>query len=278
MDKIFLRLVRWFDPVLVKAGVNTNQLHEILRIKLLVDNRRPRNLFSTRRGAANASKKVTNPWLVSFFTMLMGLFIGMLLFFNDMPLTGHTYYFTVFMVLMCFTLVSDFTTVLIDTRDQFILLPRPVDDRTIAVSRILHISIYVLRLALIQGLPGIIMVAFADKNVLAAPLMLVEILEATFLCILIVNLIYLAMMRSVNPQKFKDLISYFQIGFTILIFAVYYLLPRLIDKSALTGMDLLSHWWAYVLPPVWIAALNHVLIHPSQTNIIISLLAILGFV
>jgi ABC-2 type transport system permease protein len=278
MDKIFLRALRWFDPVLAKAGVNIDQLHEILRIKLLMDNRRPRSLFSTRKAAVNANKKVTNPLLVSFFTLLLGFFIGMLLFFNEMPLTGHTFYFTIFMVLMCFTIVSDFTTVLIDTRDQFILLPRPVDDRTIAVSRILHITIYVLRLALIQGLPGIIMVGFADKNALASPLFLIEILEATFLCILMVNLIYLGMMRSVNPQKFKDLISSFQIGFTILVFAVYYLLPRLIDKSSLAGMDLLSHWWAYLLPPVWIASFNQVLIHPGQANIIISLLAVLGIV
>jgi ABC-2 type transport system permease protein len=206
----------------------------------------------------------------------MGILIGLLLFLNDMPLSGQTFYFTIFIILMCFTLVTDFTTVLIDVRDQFILLPRPVDDRTIAVSRILHITIYILRLALLQGLPGIIMAGIADRNAFASLLFFVQILEATFLSILFVNLVYLAMMRSLSSQKFKDMISYVQIGFSTLIFAVYYLLPRMIDMNVLRALDLLHYWWAYILPPVWIAALNQVLIHPSQANIYISLLAIVG--
>ena len=276
MDNLFLRLVTILNPVWEKAGVNTQHLGEILRIKLLMDNRRPKTLFARKRGIQGTNTKVGNPIMVSIFTLLMGFLIGLLLFINEIPLTGHAFYFTIFMLLMCITLVSDFTTVLIDTRDQFILLPRPVDDRTIAVSRILHITIYVLKLALIQGLPGLIMVGFADKSYFAPVIFLVEILEATFLSILFVNLMYLAMMRSVSSQKFKDLVSYFQIAFSTIIFAVYYLLPRLIDMNTLQQIDLLKYWWSYLLPPVWIAAFNQVLIHPAQANIYISLLAIVG--
>lgn len=275
MDKLLLRFVRLFDPVLSKAGVNTGQLHEILRVKLIMDNRRPRTLFAKKR--ANASN-VSNPWMIMFVTLLMGFFISLLLLFGNTPLAGHTFYFTIFMILMCFTLVTDFTTVLIDTRDQYILLPRPVDDRTIAVSRILHISIYILRLALVQGLPGIIVAGIVDKNALSSIVMLIEILEATFLSILIVNLVYLAMMRSVNPQRFKDMISYFQIAFSTLIFAAYYLLPRLVNFKVLRNIDLLSQWWSYILPPVWISALNAVVVHPLQINAAIAALAVAGLV
>src|SRR5476651_2401848 len=98
MDKIFLHLVRFFDPVLEKAGVNLDQLHEILRIKLMMDNRRPRNLFSKRRTAQTGS--VTSPWMVTIFTLIMGLAISMLLFLNDMPLAGQTFYFVIFMVIL----------------------------------------------------------------------------------------------------------------------------------------------------------------------------------
>lgn len=275
MDKLFLSLIRKLDFILLKAGVNTDQLHEILRIKLIMDNRRPRTLFAKK--SSNTSN-VSSPWMISLGTIVLGVLLSILLFFGDSPLSSHTFYFTAFMVLMCMTLVSDFTTVLIDTRDQFILLPRPVDDRTIAVSRILHITIYVLRLALIQGLPGIILVGVADKNAFACLVMLVEVLEATFLSILIVNLIYLAMMRSVSAQRFKDIVSYFQIAFSTLIFATYYLLPRLVDIKVLKGISLVNHTWAWFLPPVWISALNEVLIHPNRINLITALLALAGFV
>jgi len=276
MDKIFLRFISFFYPILAKTGVDTIQLNEILRIKLMMDNRRPKAMFATRKGANNANTN-RSPWLVNFFSILMGFLIGLVLTLNAMPYVGETFYFLIFMVLMALTLISDFTTVLIDSRDQFILLPRPVNDRTIAVSRILHISIYVLRLALLQGLPALVIVGFIDGP-WAVPLFFIQILEATFLSIFMVNIIYLLLMKSVSPQKFKDIISYFQIGFSVLIFGTYYLLPRLINVSVLANISLLSHWWAYFLPPVWIAALNELLIHHSRSNTITSLLAIIGLV
>src|ERR1700744_5751797 len=273
MDKIFLRFVSFFYSFLARTGVDTDQLNEILRVKLLMDNRRPKAMFAARKNAKNGGQQ--SPWMVSFFTILMGVFIGLVLFLNGMPYVGETYYFIIFMVLMSLTLISDFTTVLIDTRDQFILLPRPVNDRIIAVSRILHISIYVLRLALLQGLPALVMVGFID-GLLAVPVFFIQILEATFLSIFMVNIIYLLLMKSVSPQRFKDIISYFQIGFSVLIFATYYLLPKLINVSVLGNINLLIHWWAYCLPPVWIAALNELLIHSHRSGMITSVLAIIG--
>src|SRR3569623_482240 len=132
MDKIFLRFISFLKPVLVRTGVDTYQLNEILRIKLMIDNRRPRAAFAARK---NAKYKVQSPREVSFFTVLMGFFIGLVLFLDKTPYVGQTLYFSIFMVLMALTLISDFTTVLVDTRDQFIILPRPVRDRTVAVAR-----------------------------------------------------------------------------------------------------------------------------------------------
>ena len=276
MDKIFLRFITYLDPVLDKAGVDTYQLYQILKIKLLMDNRRPKAMFAARRNAQN-SGNVQNPIMISIFTVIMGFLIGLTLFLTDAPYLGETVYFFIFMVIMALTLISDFTTVLIDSRDQFILLPRPVNDRTIAVSRILHISIYVLRLALLQGIAGMVMIGFRD-GILAVPLFFVQILESTFLSIFTVNIIYLLLMKSVSPERFKDIISFFQIGFSVLIFATYYLLPRLINVSILEKISLLDHWWAYILPPVWITALNELLMHRGRSDIITALLAIAGLV
>jgi ABC-2 type transport system permease protein len=276
MDRIFLRFVTFLNPVLEKAGVDTDQLYQILKVKLTMDNRRPNTMFAARRNTKNDGS-VKNPWMISFFTVLVGIFMSLLLFLNVSPFIGQTLYFTVFMMMMALTLIADFTTVLIDVRDQFILLPRPVNDRTIAVSRILHISIYVLRLALLQGLPGLVVIGFVD-GIWAVPLFFVQVLEATFLSIFTVNIVYLALMKFVSPQRFKDIISYFQIGFSVLIFGSYYLLPRLVNVSALEHISILNHWWAYGLPPVWITGLNEVLIHHNRSDIVTGILAIIGFV
>ncbi|MFB9845172.1 hypothetical protein [Mucilaginibacter ginsenosidivorans] len=274
IDKIFLRFITFLNPVLVRTGVDTYQLNEILRIKLLIDNRRPRTAFAARK---NAKNKVQSPWMVGFFTVLMGFLIGLVLFINKAPYVGQTLYFSAFMVFMALTLISDFTTVLVDSRDQYIIAPRPVNDRTVTVARILHISIYVLRLALLQGAPGLVMIGFIDGP-LAIPVFLLQILEATFLAIFIVNIVYLVIMKFVSPQRFKDIITYIQIGFTIVIFGAYYLLPRLIDVSKIENVNILGHWFSYILPPVWITALNELLFHHVRADIITSLLAIAGLV
>ncbi|WP_295767417.1 hypothetical protein [uncultured Mucilaginibacter sp.] len=274
MNKLLLKMVGPLMPMLQRTGVDTYQLHHILRVKLLMDDRRPNNTFAhTRKASANG--KTTNPWAISLFTVLMGLFIGAFLVMFDAPFIGHTIYFSIFMVLISLTLITDFTTVLFDVREQFIILPRPVNDRTLAVARIMHISLYVFRLAFLQGLAGMVIVGYTD-GILAVPVFLVQLVMATFLSILFVNIVYLLLMKSVSPQRFKDIISYFQIGLSVFIFAAYQILPRVINASALAKIELLSQWWAYLLPPVWIAALNEVLMHPGRSNIFTSLMAIIG--
>jgi hypothetical protein len=276
MNKIFLWFVSSLSPVLEKTGVDTYQLYEIVKLKLMMDDRRPRAVFAARRNSQN-SGKVQNPWAISLFTVLLGVFLGCILFLSSAPYIAQTLYFTMFMVLMGLTLISDFTTVLIDPRDQFILLPRPVNDRTIVVSRILHIGIYVLRLALLQSAPALVFIGFID-GIMAVPLFFVQVLEATFLSIFFVNVIYLVLMKLVSPERFKDIIAYFQVAFSILIFGSYYLLPRLIRVSMLDHINLLHHPWAYALPPVWVAALNELLLHGDRSGLITGILAIIGFV
>ncbi len=81
MDKLLLRLVSLFYPVLAKTGVDTEQLDQILRVKILMDNRRPKAMFAVRKGAKKDGQQ--SPWLVSILTLLMGFFIGLLLMLNQ---------------------------------------------------------------------------------------------------------------------------------------------------------------------------------------------------
>ncbi|MEO8886553.1 MAG: hypothetical protein ABI367_10860 [Mucilaginibacter sp.] len=274
MDKILLKVVGLLNPLLEKTGVNTAQLHEILRIKLLMDNRRPSAAFGSRNAKTG---KTRNPIVANIFILLMGCFMCIVLFISKMPLTGQTLYFSIFMVMMALTLISDFSTVLLDNRDQFIISPRPVNDRTVAMSRFLHITLYITRIALLQGLPGILIIAFID-GVAAIPLFFFQVIEATLLSVLLVNMVYFILIKAVRPQKFKDIISYIQIGFSITIFAIYYLVPRLVGISVLRHVDMLSHTWTYLLPPVWIASLNEVIFHAGRTNLTVIALAAVGLI
>ncbi|MES2376156.1 MAG: hypothetical protein V4553_06250 [Bacteroidota bacterium] len=272
MDKILLKLVSLLNPMLQKTGVNTDQLNEILRIKLLMDNRRPKTIFGNKK---NKSGKPPKSIFSNIMVVILGLMMSFLLFISDRPLAGQTLYFSIFMVMMALTLISDFTTVLIDTRDQFIILPRPVNDRTVAMARFLHVTLYVTQIALLQGLPGILLVFFVDGWA-AIPIFFIQVIEATLLSVLLVNTVYFILIKLVSPQKFKDIISYVQIAFSVCIFAVYYLVPKLINVSSLKHIDLLSHKWVSFLPSVWIASLNEIVLHAGRANLTILIMAVTG--
>jgi ABC-2 type transport system permease protein len=271
MDKILLKFVGLLNPLLEKTGVNTAQLHEILRVKLLLDNRRPKASFRNRGG------KTRSPIMANILVLLMGCFMCIVLFISPMPLTGQTLYFSIFMVMMALTLISDFSSVLLDNRDQFIISPRPVNDRTVAMARFLHIILYISRIALLQGLPGILIIYFID-GAPAIALFFLQVIQATLLSVLLVNMVYFILIRVVSPQKFKDIINYIQIGFSISIFAIYYLVPRLVGISVLRHVDMLSHQWTYLLPPVWIASLNEVIFHAGRANLTVTALATVGLI
>jgi len=275
MDKLLLKFVGLFNGLLQKTGVDTFQLHEILRVKLLMDNRRPRTAFGNR--AARSGGKAPSPILANLLIMFMGLMIGLALFLSFKPLLGQTLYFSIFMMMMALTLISDFSSVIIDSRDQFIILPRPVNDRTVAMSRFLHVTLYISRIAFLLGIPGILIIGFVDGWA-ATPLFFIQIIEATLLSVLLVNLVYFVLIKAVSAQKFKDIINYVQITFSVSLFAIYYLVPRLVNVKSLKDIDVLSHQWVYFWPPVWISSLNEALLHSGRSNSLIIVFAVLGLI
>lgn len=56
--------------------------------------------------------------------------------------------FSIVMFLITTTLISDFSTVMLDLRDKNILFSKPVDRRTLNMAKSLHILIYLLTLTL----------------------------------------------------------------------------------------------------------------------------------
>jgi len=57
------------------------------------------------------------------------------------------------------TLIADFTAVLIDVRDNFIIIPKPINDKTFVLSRLLHIFIHLCKSVIPMCLPALIMLA-----------------------------------------------------------------------------------------------------------------------
>lgn len=250
MNKFFLAIVSLLNPLWKRAGVNVSQLHAILRAKLIMDDRRP-NAYTQMQ--QKKKKEMKNGSLVMFLvSLLMGLFYLFFFIVSTDLLMQLFMWFSVYMVMMTITLISDFTNVLIDVKDNYVILPRPVNDRTVVVSRLLHIMIHISRIILPLALPAFVLLLVRD-GVVAALWFGVLVLLLSVFGIFLVNTIYLIALKLTTPERFKEVVNYVQIIFSVIVFATYYLVPRLLERSQLESVNLRDYPWLNVLPVYWFA-------------------------
>jgi ABC-2 type transport system permease protein len=251
INKVLLWFVMIPSTLYKNIGVNTKHLRIILATKLLMDDRRPNTFHQTRQ---RKSDKAISAATIG--TMIMSGFLGCLFLFSfrissDL-VTQFTIYFSLFFVMLVSTLISDFTSVLIDVRDNYIIFPKPVNDKTFVLSRLLHILMHITKIVVPMCLPGIIyLVVF--KNSLTASVFFFMILLASVFSIFIINVFYLVILKFISPKKFQVIISYIQIFMTFIIFAGYQVIFQQVDKIFNNGFNVTSHRWFWLIPSYWFA-------------------------
>lgn len=238
-------------------GADNDQLRAILKVKLLMDNRRPLTMSQRQRKPSKFSI-----FIGMFLSFVFGIvYVAPFAAFRDV-VTSFTVYYGLFLFLLTFSLVTDFSTTLIDTRDKLVVLPRPVNDRTLLLSRLLHIFLYLLRTVLPMALPGWIVagLAYGWKAALFFP---VPLLCTVLLCLFIVMSLYLLLLRFTKPGRFKEVLGYFQIAFSIILFASVYLLPRLMEQQNIQSFRMADHPGIQGSPSFWLAAMWSWLGYPA---------------
>jgi len=227
-------------------GVDYHQLECILKVKLTMDNRRG---FSTSAKKNDSSNQLM---LQSFVYAVVGSFIGILIDSIGHTLTAYTVVFSMIMVMIAMLMISEFSVVLIDTRDNAILLPRPINSKTMTMAKLLHIAIYLLHLSLSLSIASVFFTVI-NYGFMAGFLFLIMVFLSTLFTLFLTNLFYLGLMRFVNGEKLKDIMVYFQIGMAIIFMGAYQLLPRLIEMNDLYNAQMKIEWFTYLIPPSWFA-------------------------
>ncbi len=226
-------------------------LEAILTIKLIMDDRRPSS-FHQMRKQQNNKKEVSNATLWGMLgSLFMGLFYLMVFTMSDDYTTNLTLFFTLFVVLLSLTLITDFTSVLLDVRDNFIILPKPVNDRTFVLARLLHIVIHISKMVLPLSIPTAIFIT-VQKGFIGLILFIPLVVLVTLFTVFLINAFYLVILKITTPEKFKNIISYIQIAFAIGVYAGWQVLPRMIAKSN-GDFNITKYQWIKLLPTYWFA-------------------------
>ena len=247
MDKWLLKLILVFRQVFERQGIDTDRMTVIVETKLMMDKRRVYLNFRQREYREN--KNQMNGVLISYG--VLGLFMGLLIMaipaFTLAMIFFHSY--VLFMVAM--TLITDFSTVLLDTADNQVILPTPVSGKTLFMARVVHILIYLVQFTMALSLLPIA-ATFYQYGLLPGLAMMITVTLTVLLAIFITYILYLLLLRYSNEQNLREMVTNFQILMSISFFLGYQIIPRVVNLSDLSSSGPL-HWYAYLFPPVWMA-------------------------
>jgi ABC-2 type transport system permease protein len=275
IDKFLLNFYLTFLRLLKIKNLDFYQLKLILQTKLLMDNRRTPALNRGRRKVEKENNSTSAMTIISSF--VVGLFLLISFAVGKDLAVNLTVFFSMFIFMLAATLISDFTSVLIDVRDNLIILPKPVNSRTVVTARLTHIAIHITKITLPMVIPSLVAVVRLSGFRPFLPFLLMVFLAMLF-SIFLINAIYLLILKITTPSKFQSIITYFQIGFAIFIYAFYQLFFKLIDSSLLSGIDLADYYMLRFIPSFWYAKATVFLytFELTSLNIICFSLAIAG--
>ena len=156
------------------------------------------------------------------------------------------------MFILATSLISDFSSVLLDIRDKVRLNTKPVSNRTIHAAKFFHVAIY---LTLLTGafisIPAIVFLF--TKGFIYFLLFIIVILLIDLLVLAFTALIYMLVLRFFDGEKLKDIINYMQILLAVGVVVGYQIIIRLFDVVDFEYVYDFS-WWHVLLPPIWFSA------------------------
>lgn len=248
MGKITLRFLLLFAPILKQMGLDVKQLELILTVKLTCDDRTISHVFGTTGHKKKSSK------YMSFFAFFMHLVVGLMVMMVALVipdrLTGFGLGIASYSFLLAVFLINDFSSILFDTKDQYIILPKPVSDSTFTAARILHMAVKLLNVAFAVSLPLLIYSGF-EYGVLAVVALMFSLFLACLVALFAVSLFYLLALRWLPLSQIKKAIAYIQILLSLLVLAGYMVVPRLLKVDVLQSLTIAEEWWLWLLPAVW---------------------------
>jgi len=248
MDKIIIKILKLFPGLFSRQGVNVYQMFDIVETKLMMDKRRVH--FQFRRHDQNKNENTNRLTYVLLLYGFFSLFIVFMISAVDNIVLSMTIFHAYLLFMMSMTLITDFSSVLLDTADNLVILPRPVSGKTLFVSRMVHVSIYLFQFGVAISLIPVI-ATFVKFGVLAGLGSIITSFSTVLFSVFFTYLLYLLILQFSNEKKLREIVTYFQILMTILFMAGYQIIPRLINLSGLESFSL--HWYSYMAPPVWMA-------------------------
>lgn len=228
-------------------GAEFNQVRAIVGTRLLLDRRRAGDV-----NLLNQTGNTGSAVMAYIFYTLMGGMVGFLISVVPSSVVAYAMYHSFLMFFITLILITDYSSVILDTSDNTIILPRPVSSKTLLAARVTHIIIYIGQYAFCLCIVPLV-VSFVAHGWRAGVINIVASLLSIFLAFAATGGLYLLLIRFFQEERLKSIINLFQILTTIFLLASYQLLPRMLQMADIKNMVDYLPWWALPIPPLWMA-------------------------
>lgn len=251
MNKLFIFIIRQLNPLWKNLGADPKAMALILDTKLKMDDRG--GYVMGQRKAPKSGME----FLVFFFMFCFGCITIGAFFMLPYPADAVGVIFSFWLIYIGLLLVTEMSKNLLDSRDLYLLLTRPITDTTLSLARTLHIGVFTSKFALCMGLPVFVFMLFyyntwsAISFFLAGIATVVITLVSTLLC-------YMLLLRFAPAHKVRRWVGYLQILLSTIFFALYQL-PNFLDNLDF-GPDgftaqIVGSGWGYLFPGLWAGGL-----------------------
>ncbi|WP_332646600.1 hypothetical protein [Lysinibacillus sp. 54212] len=250
-----------------KLGIDYETMRKILHIKLTMDERRIPTLFSQSATKKSEDKKygyIKSLWIYVLISLVLIPFI--ILGENFLFQMSMSYAMIIFMIMT--SMISDFSTVLLDVRDRTILSTKPITAKTINAAKFMHILIYLTYLTIaLTAIP--VIVGLFTHGIVFFVITVFELVLINVFVVVLTAILYMLILRFFDGEKLKDMINYVQIGLSLVLMIGYQFLARSFELVNL-NIVIEFHWWSIFLIPMWFAAPYELLLNGDRSVLTIA--------
>ncbi|MDF2880536.1 MAG: rane protein [Clostridiaceae bacterium] len=262
-----LKFLDKFKKLFISIGIDYDVMRKILQIKLVMDGRRVPTVLNNSKGKrdhSNDSNDRNNFIRSLWMYLLMGLIMIPFVIMKSSFIFQMSFVFGILIFMVMTSLISDFSSVLLDIRDTSIIGTKPVNSKTLNMAKTIHVLIYMLMLTAALTVPSLI-ASLAAQGFLFFILYVIEIILVDMFIVVLTVLLYMIILKFFDGEMLKDIINYVQIALSITLTIGYQLIGRLFDISKITSSVVFApRWWQYFIVPMWFGAPFELIIRESN--------------
>jgi ABC-2 type transport system permease protein len=280
------------DQLTKPSGIDFSQLKMLVRMAIRLSFRGYGSEFAQSERSIRSSFR---SMIITYLITSIGL--GALVTLCGNQITYNTLLISYGMMMTAFSILIEYNDLILNVDDAEILFTRPVSSQTVYWARLLTLVLFVLLYAAaLLFLPAIASFHFDSSKLLLFPFVFIVMLLACVTSALGVVYLYAQLLKWVHPHHLTSWLTYFQTGFSLLLFYGYYRFllyeeakgqvsiakaVENVQAAAASGINpfrltLDRSTVFYFLPPAWFAGIIDLLLGNTRARAMSLALAALG--